>query len=130
MKYPVAFAVIAAAAAAVATAAPRPVLVALDSELGNCPVTGAVVGVNARRDNYLSVRAGPGVRERELDRLRSGTVVMICDETANGAWLGVVYNRSGNRDCFIGQTSSQRRPYRGPCRSGWVSSRYIDVNAG
>jgi hypothetical protein len=130
MRYPIAFAAIAAAAGAVATAAPRPVLIALDAELGNCPVSGQVVGVNARRDNYLSVRAGPGVRERELDRLRSGTVVLVCDEAANGAWLGVVYNRTGNQDCFIAQTSSQRHPYRGPCRSGWVSSRYIDVNAG
>jgi len=130
MKYSVAFAILAAMGAAAAIAAPRPVLVALDPSDGICPVTGEVVGVSGRRDNYLSVRAGPGVRERELDRLRSGALVMVCDETANGAWLGVVYNRTGNQDCFIAQTSTQRRPYRGPCRYGWVSSRYIDVGAG
>ncbi|HEX8642311.1 MAG TPA: hypothetical protein VF702_00185 [Allosphingosinicella sp.] len=129
MKYQLAFAVLAAAAAAAAIAAPRPVLIA-SAGSGNCVVTGEVVGLNGRRDNYLSVRAGPGVRERELDRLRSGALVIVCDETASGAWLGIVYNRTGNQDCFIGQTSSLRRPYRGPCRSGWVSSRYIDVNAG
>lgn len=127
MKYPVAFAVLAAAAATAALAAPRAVTVAYDPDIGACPDNGRVHGVASRRDNYLSVRAGPGVRERELDRLRNGTLVLICDDAGNG-WLGVVYNRSGNQDCLIGQTDTQRRPYRGPCRSGWVSRRYIDTH--
>ena len=127
MKFAIAFAVLAAAAAA-AIAAPRPVLVGADPKLGTCPNIGEVHGLNSRRDNYLSVRAGPGVRERELDRLRSGTLVLICDDAGNGAWLGVVYNRRGNEDCLIGQTDMRRRPYRGPCRSGWVSGRYVRVS--
>jgi uncharacterized protein YgiM (DUF1202 family) len=129
MKYRIALGVLAAAAATAAIAAPRPVMVANNND-GICTVTGEVVNLSMRRDDYLSVRAGPAVRERELDRLHSGFEVMICDATANNAWYGVVYNRTGNQDCFIGQTSTQRRPYRGPCRFGWVSARYLRIDRG
>lgn len=132
MKYPIAFAIIAAAAAAAAIAGPRPVTLTANSQRGPCPNAGQVHGVDQRRDNYLSVRAGPGVRERELDRLRNGTMVLICDRAANGAWLGVVYSRLADidtGDCLIAQTQSGRWPYRGLCRSGWVSARYLRVTA-
>jgi hypothetical protein len=126
MKYPTAFAVIAAAAAVAGIAAPRPVTIAAASVGETCPNDGEVQGLTAR-DNFLSVRAGPGVRERERDRLHNGTVVMICDRAANGAWLGVIYGPGHNQDCLIRQTDMRRLPYHGPCRSGWVSARYIRV---
>jgi hypothetical protein len=122
------------ATAAMATAAVaqprRPVTIRSDPNLDACLDTGEVRGLNPHGQNYLSVRAAPGVRAREMDRLRSGQEVVICDDAGNGQWWGVVYTRNPHQDCRITRSVGQRRPYPGPCRSGWVSRRYIVSVAG
>lgn len=132
MKAMMTIAVLAGAAWASAAAAQpsRPVLIQSDPNLDSCPSTGEVRGLNPRGDNYLSVRAAPGARARETDRLRPGQEVLICDDVGNGQWRGVVYTRNPRQDCRITASVGRRRPYPGPCRSGWVSGRYIAIVAG
>jgi len=130
MKIIVAFAVLALAGASAATAQrARPVLVGADPELDACPSTGEVRGLNPRGQNYLSVRAAPNARAREVDRVRAGQILWICDLGAGARWLGVVYRRGSGPNCGLGSVSRQR-PYAGPCRSGWVSERYVAGVAG
>lgn len=122
------------AGAALAATPPRTVLIGTAApDLDACPSVGTVTGLNPRGDNFLSVRAGPGSDARELGRLRSGHLVHICEETADGRWFGIVYDpRSPGlaTDCGVGSPVPQARPYRGRCASGWVSARYVRVVAG
>ena len=130
MKYVIAFAVLAAATASAAVAQPRPVRIGMDGLADACTGVGRVVGLNPRGQNYLSVRAAPRTSAAERDRLRFGQNLHICDRSADGRWLGVVYTRNPRQNCNVATPVSSPRPYPGPCRSGWVSSRYVADIAG
>jgi hypothetical protein len=112
--------------------APRldvPVMAGGEEDLDACGSSGRIVGLNPRGDGFLSVRSGPGGKPyREIDRLYNGNAVMVCDE--QGPWLAVVYGRSADDDCGVGTPWPVRKPYGGPCRSGWVHSRYVRMVAG
>ena len=100
-------------------------------DLDACLSVGEVTGLNPRGDNFLTVRAEPKAGAREKDRLGPGRWVWLCDEA--GEWLGVVYGSDPEdkpADCGVGTPSDRVRAYAGPCRSGWVHSRYVEVIAG
>lgn len=106
-----------------------PVLVGGESDLDACPSLGQVVGLDPAGDNFLAVRAGPGSKSAELDRLGPQRLVTVCDE--RGRWLGVVYAPAGSdADCGTGSPQAARKPYRGPCRSGWVHASHVEIVAG
>ncbi|WP_152047486.1 integron [Aureimonas psammosilenae] len=106
-----------------------PVLVGGDELSDACPSLGRVIGLDPKGDGFLSVRDGPAARMRERDRLEPGASVTICDE--RGPWLGVVYSPKGaSVDCDVSSPRPARAPYDGPCRSGWVHSRFIEIVAG
>ena len=100
-------------------------------DLDACLSVGQVTGLNPRGDNYLTVRAEPRPGAAEKDRIGPGREVWLCD--AAGEWLGVVYGsdrEQGAGACKVGSPVASVRPYPGPCRWGWVHSRYIKVIAG
>jgi hypothetical protein len=108
-----------------------PVLAGGEPGLDACASTGSVAGLNPRGDGFLSVRSGPGGRPfREIDRVYKGQHVYICDH--QGPWFGVVYRKGGiGEDCGVSGSGWPRRvAYTGPCRHGWVHSRYIGDVAG
>ena len=108
---------------------PTPVEVGGDAELDACTSSGRIVGLDPKGDNFLVVRDGPGSKHRERDRLGSGALVAICDE--RGPWLGIVYPAPGTDvECGVSSPREARSPYRGPCRSGWVHGRFVEVVAG
>jgi hypothetical protein len=130
MKTLIAIAILAAAPAASAAAVPRarPVMVGGGGggvNVDPCPAFGEVRGLNPRGDNFLSVRAAPNLGAREVGRLKSGEEVLVCDGSSDKKWWGVVYGRQG-QDCRL-VAAKPPRPYAGPCRSGWVSGRYLRV---
>lgn len=129
MKYVIAFAVLAAATATVAVAQ-RPVRIGMDGQADACTGVGRVVGLNPRGQNYLSVRGAPRANAVERDRLRAGQNLHLCDRSADGRWLGVVYTRNPYQNCNVASPVNSPRPYPGPCRSGWVSARYVADIAG
>lgn len=107
----------------------QPVEVGGDPELDACVSVGRIVGLDPKGDNFLAVREGAGSTRREVDRLGAGDLVAICD--GRGPWLGVVYPAQGTRtDCGVSSPQPERTPYGGPCRSGWVHGRFVDVVAG
>jgi hypothetical protein len=119
-------------AAKPATTVPaRAVKLGGDAEQDACGGVLKVIGLKARGDNFLSVRAAPSPLGRELDRLRMGAMVWSCDSTEEGEWIGVVYKRRPNDpDCNVGTPIIRRRNYVGPCASGWVAGRFLELVAG
>lgn len=90
------------------------------------PCGGAEVrGLNPNGDGFLAVRAGPGSKYRRIAKLYEGDAVAWCDE--KGKWWGVVW---GGRDCLKAYERNGKRAYRGPCRSGWAHSNWINFVAG
>lgn len=119
-------------AAAVAAERARPVTIGhAGADMDACLSTGEVTGLNPAGDNFLAVRAAPEVSAPMLARLAPRHPVWICDE-APGGWTGIVYQADPHDplDCGVGTPVPRVQPYRGPCRSGWVASRYIVVVAG
>lgn len=114
----------------VAVLKPRPVLVGGDAEYDACGGVHKVVGLKAKGDNFLSVRASPSVTGKEIDRLRMGRMVWSCDSINEGEWIGVVYERVAGQDCGVGTPIAKRRAYAGRCASGWVSGRFLELVAG
>ena len=109
----------------------RPVRVGFDGpEVDACGSYGVIEGLNPDGDNFLSVRSAPNLDAEELDRLSTGTGVSLC-ESVDG-WLGIVYEGSGTpgMQCGTGSPVSAVQNYSGPCRSGWVSERFVDLVAG
>lgn len=112
----------------------RPVMVGDDNGYEDaCSTLGRVAGLNPRGDNFLAVRAIPSTAGAMIAKLKPGHIVWMCDQTNDGAWHGVVFQPDdggeGYADCGVSSPAPYGR-YRGPCRSGWVSSRYIELLAG
>lgn len=119
--------------AAPAMAQTRPVMIGGDADLDSCGSFWRVKGLNPRGDGFLSVRAAPGTDKREIDRLFNGDGVFVC-ETA-GEWVGIVYAGAGRGpdaqdNCAVGSPVPRRQRYSGPCRSGWVHRRFLEIIAG
>lgn len=126
---------IALAAALVAVpvwSAPRvatvPVPVGGERDGDACGSLARPIGLKARGDGFLSLRAGPAARYRELLRLTARDEMFLC--TSRGEWAGVVVRDRGGKDCGTGSPAPTRQTYHGPCRSGWVALRYLLVIAG
>jgi len=109
---------------------PPPSRVEVPVTVGGACAIGGVIGLDPNGDNFLSVRSGPGGQPyREIDRLFSSDAVHVCGRK-NTTWLAVVYSaaRTAQDGCDIAPKGA-RRPYDGPCKFGWVHSRYIKVSA-
>jgi hypothetical protein len=116
-----------------ATPASPPVIVGkAGPDLDACLSVGEVGGFKDPAKSFLSVRTALDTRAREIDRLKSGHWVVMCDDAKDGAWTGIVYAPGDDRemDCGTGSPVESERPYDGPCKSGWVSSKYIKIIAG
>ncbi|GEO13953.1 integron [Microvirga aerophila] len=106
-----------------------PVMVGGTGVLDGCASVGQIIGLDPRGDGFLSVRSGPGGKPyREIDRLYNGNQVFVCHD--KGPWLAVVYGQSADGTCGVSTPWPVRQPYTGPCRSGWIHSRYVQIVAG
>ena len=100
------------------------VVVGGDETVDACAL-GKVIGLDP-----AFVRAGPAASKayRETDRRTNGQFVYVCAE--KGKWYGVVYHPSGEaKDCGVASPIARRRPYVGPCKSGWMEQNVVDVVA-
>lgn len=109
----------------------RPVRVGLSGpDMDACLSVAQVRGLARTGDNTLSVRARPSRVAPALDRLQTGREVWICDGDAASGWTGIVYAAEPGQECNVGSPVPAPRAYGGPCRQGWVASRYLVVIAG
>ncbi|QQQ03057.1 hypothetical protein [Lysobacter enzymogenes] len=119
------------AANATVAAPPRavPVVVGGNEVLDACGSQGRVHGLKTGGDGFLAVRDGPGAAYAMTDKLGENLWVMMCDQ--RGDWIAVVYSEDGRLGrCGVGSPIAERQPYRGPCKSGWVHGRWIELMAG
>ena len=119
--------------AALSQAAPPravPVEVGGSEEWDACGSVGQVRGLKADGDGFLAVRAGPGAAYAMLDKLGNGRLVYLCG--SRGGWTAVVYAPTGADAsvCGVSSAIAKARVYRGPCKSGWVNTTWIEVVAG
>jgi hypothetical protein len=103
-----------------------PVLFGGEVDLDACSSGGIVFGLNPVGENFLAVRMGPGLKYGMKDKLQDSNFVQICDESGN--WYGVIYG--GKLDCGANSPAAIRRPYQGPCKSGWVYRKYVKIISG
>jgi hypothetical protein len=103
-----------------------------DDMLDACDSNSIVVGLNSQGDNFLAVKAGPSLKAKRIDMLGPSAEVYPCDSSADGQWVGIVYDGDGKWTARCGVTSAvvPRQRYRGPCQSGWVSAKYLKLIAG
>lgn len=107
-----------------------PVMIGGNVRYDACMSQGEIVGLDSAGDGFLSVRSGPGGRAYvETDRLYNRDKVWICGY-GHMPWYPVVYSRSGRSDCLAHINNALQTVYRGPCRAGWIHSRYVSVIAG
>ncbi len=87
----------------------------------------AKIKSSSEQRTFVAVRTGAGRSFREIDRLRSGQGVYICDE--HGDWFKIFYSAP---DGPCGSASKNGLDVRKAkeCRSGWVEKRWIDVISG
>lgn len=117
---------------AVAKDSSVPVLIGVygDGELDACMSIGAVSGLNPKGDGFLAVRSGPAGHYKLLDKLKEGQRVFLCSSSEDELWQGIVYASDAKVDCGVSSPVKSARAYKGPCKSGWVSTKWIKVIAG
>lgn len=95
-----------------------------------CSAAGTTRQIDA--GGTLPVRAAPFDDAEETGAIPAGTRFFVCTRSHNQKWLGVVYDESGtlSERCGVSSPSTDRRAYRGPCRSGWISSPFVRLVAG
>jgi hypothetical protein len=113
----------------------RPVMVGGNGELDACPSLGAIIPLRKGGDGFVAVRAAPSVKARMLDKLKPGREVLLCQDSADGKWVGVIYPEpfggAGPGDCGVSDAQGgPARAYDGVCLSGWVFKAYVAVIAG
>ncbi len=105
-----------------------PIVLGGDESSDACAASGEIVGLDPQGDGFLSVRSGPGGPQfREIDRLYNGNTVYIC--AREGPWVATIYNDRHDLDpnCGVSNPWRTRQPYTGPCRYGWIHSKYVRV---
>lgn len=95
-----------------------------------CAWAGTTRGV--RPAGALPVREAPFESAREAGTIAAGGRFFVCTRSHDQKWLGVVFDESGVLDerCGVTTPITARRPYDGPCRSGWVASAFVRLVAG
>jgi hypothetical protein len=79
----------------------------------------------------LPVRAAPSDTGAEAGSVPAGASFFVCARSLDQKWLGIVYDEGGALAARCGVASPvAARAYRGPCRSGWVSSAFVKMIAG
>ncbi|MCD2175301.1 hypothetical protein [Rhizobium sp. C4] len=98
-----------------------------------------IVGLKKGGDGFVSVRAAPSVKADEIGRLTQGAYVIATDRIKRGTeagFVGVIYNLDDKSEKPLTETCGLREtppydkgPYKGPCKSGWVAQRFVQVLA-
>ena len=93
---------------------------------------GAGTTRNLGEGGVLPVRAAPFETAAETGAIGAGARFFVCTRSHDQRWMGVVYDQSGKlaARCGVSEPVTSRRPYDGPCQSGWVASAFVKLVAG
>ena len=122
--------------------APKPVVVksiVLDGQkIAPGGAVAEIIGLRKDGDGFLSVRTAPSVKATEIDRLGQGAhvILVMLDDWDAATFVGVIYAPDMKDDVPLMETCRIPEappyldgPYTGPCRSGWVAKRFVQVLA-
>jgi len=110
---------------------PLPIKIGGDGpEMDACGTYAQVVDFDASGEDIPYVHDAPSAATKARDKLSSGQGVKVC-ETQND-FSGIVYagENQSNADCNTDSPLAAEQNYTGPCRSGWVDSRFLQMTAG
>lgn len=102
-----------------------------------------IVGLKAGGDGFVSVRAAPSTEAAELDRLakdRHIYAINPLDDWKKATFIAVIYSADPGMNAEAFETACGvdnppkanapvKRNYTGPCKSGWVHKRFVEVLA-
>ncbi|MCB2089791.1 MAG: hypothetical protein KDD98_13330 [Sphingomonadaceae bacterium] len=107
----------------------RAVTVGLDGpDMDACGGLGRII---SGADEHLPILSGPDQSAMVSGSLERRAFVWLCE--AEGEWQGVVYPTGEYQDisdCRVSSPVAEPRTYDGPCQSGWVRARNIELLAG
>lgn len=95
-----------------------------------CATRGTVV--NTGGEPLLPVRAAPFADGAQVgDGLAEGSRVIVCTQTIDQRWMGVIVPPADapDSDCGVGVRVSSPRAYEGPCVAGWVNTAFVRSSA-
>lgn len=88
-------------------------------------------------DGFVSIRSAPQTSGPEKDRLKDGAYVIALERSKD--WQAVVYldpaqtTDDMEKACGLPNPAPtgypSRKTYDGPCRSGWISRRFLTILA-
>jgi len=79
----------------------------------------------------IAVLPNPSREGTPIDTLAHNAPVHMCDTAGdNGEWTGIVYADGKDIDCDVGSPVQAQHDYAGPCRSGWVLTKNVELIAG
>ena len=104
----------------------------LGANFNACNAIGTSRHLDPAAEERLQVRAAPFDTAAQTGTLAAGARFFICTRSHDQRWLGIVYDEAGALSpvCGVSRPVTSRRPYAGPCRSGWVSSAFVKQIAG
>ncbi|MCP5396779.1 MAG: hypothetical protein H6918_08610 [Sphingomonadaceae bacterium] len=107
----------------------RAVMIGQDGpEFDACGGLGRII---SGAEDRLPVLSGPDQSAMVSGSLGRSTHVWLCE--AEGEWQGIVYPSGEFQDvgdCRVSSPVAEPRAYDGPCQSGWVRARNIELLAG
>ena len=78
----------------------------------------------------VAVRLAPSEGAGTSVQVPAGQEAYLCGASADGAWESVVIPSRPGQDCGVSGAVDAPRPYAGPCESGWVPAKQVEVIAG
>lgn len=101
-----------------------------NDDLDACLSVGHVANLSSGPDGFLAVKEAPDLKAVRADKIYNKQIVWICASSKDNKWLGIVYSKDKKQECGTSTSVEKRQPYPGPCKSGWVSAKWIVVDAG
>lgn len=111
-----------------ATQGSQPVKYGGNEDLDACSTLAVVTDLGTGADAFLAVKSAPNIKSKRTDKIFKDQAVWICDETKE--WYGVVYTQDSKQECGVTTAVKKKDVYKGPCKSGWVSKKYVEPQAG
>ena len=104
----------------------KPVTIIASKTDDACGGVGLVVSSIVDR---VTIFSSPALGSSEIGEVEIGSRVLLCDESED--WYGVVVLEKG-LECISYQEEETSRTtvYLGPCVSGWIEKRFVELFAG
>ena len=100
-----------------------------DENVDACMSYGKVDKIGNDQNEFLAVKDAPDLKAVRSDKLLLGQKLWVCGESKDGKWLGIVYPTNEKMDCGVTSPIADEKIYSGPCKSGWVSKKYVTILA-